>query len=154
MKVSEIAFEFPVLGISDDNDLWGFSDLRQLTTCGPRTLKENMQLGMELVDAGGRRWRVEGVRRMGRSKPLIPWLIKSALSGPTYRIEQELAPMAPLTLDEVKERLASSMRAHPEFWCDDPESASELRARLEEVAKVRAFTSIHDLLGLDTFEAY
>ena len=74
MKVSEVAFEFPVMGLGADNDVWGFRDYRELTTCGRRTLRDDMQKDLELVDAGGRRWKVTAVRRLGRHRSLLPWL--------------------------------------------------------------------------------
>ena len=155
MKTGDVAFEYPVLGISGDNDLWGFRDYRQLTTCGRRTLRDDMQRGMELVDAGGRRWRVVGVRRLGKSRSFLPWLFWTLLTAvPNYSIEQDLEPLEPLTLDDLKDRVCSAMKAHPEFWCDDPESAAELSQRIRQVRKAKKVAGIDDVLGLDTFEAY
>jgi len=62
---SDIDFSFPVLGFTRDRENWGFANRDKLTKCGPRTLKENTQEGMELIDAGGRRWRVKSIRRVG-----------------------------------------------------------------------------------------
>jgi hypothetical protein len=154
MNVSEATFEYPVLGISADNDVWGFSDLRGLTTCGPRTLKDDMQAGMELIDVNGRRWRVTGVRRLGRAGSLVGWWLKSLLSPPQSRIEQELEALGPLELKAVQERVCAAMEAHPEFWCEDDERATALPARLKEVRGVGSIADIHVVLGLDTFEAY
>ena len=155
MKASEILFEFPVLGISTDNDLWGFNNLRELTTCGPRTLRDGMQLGMELVDANGRRWKVTGVRRVGRAKSLLPWLLSVLLTAaPGYRIEQELESLEPLALDQVTARVCSSMQAHPEFWCEDDERETVMVERLKEVREIKAIDRVHEVLGLDTFEPY
>ncbi len=154
MKTSDVTFEYPILGISGDNDLWGFHDYRQLTTCGRRTLRDDMQRDMELVDAGGRRWKVTGICRLGRSRSLLPWLFWSLLAGSTYSVEQDLEPLEPLTLDEVKDRVCSAMKAHPEFWCDDPESEAELSQRIRKVRRVKKIAGIDDVLGLDTFEPY
>jgi hypothetical protein len=154
MKTGEVEFRFPVLGISGDNDLWGFHDYRQLTTCGRRTLRDDMQKDLELVDASGRRWKVTGVRRLGRSRSFLPWLFWALLAGPNYSIEQDLEPLEALTLDEIKDRVCAAMEAHPEFWCDDPESKAELAKRLKEVRRVKKIAGIDDVLGLDTFEPY
>lgn len=149
-----MTFKYPVLGIGAD-DLWGFHDYRQLTTCGRRTLRDDMQRDLELVDAGGRRWRVTGVRCLGRSRPLLPWLFWTLLTAvPNYSIEQDLEPLEPLTLDAIKDRVCSAMKAHPEFWCDDPESEAELLRRIREVRRVKKIARIVDVLGLDTFEPY
>lgn len=61
VKTSEADLQFPVLGISADDDLWGFPDLHRLTKCGPETLKKNLQADMELIDAVGRLWIVRSV---------------------------------------------------------------------------------------------
>jgi hypothetical protein len=114
-----------------------------------------MQKDLELIDSSGRRWKVTGVRRLGRSRPFLPWLFWTLLTAtPNYSIEQDLEPLEPLTLDEVKERVCASMRAHPEFSCDDPESKRELSQRLNEVRRVKKIARIDEVLGLDTFEPY
>lgn len=56
MRTGEIDWSYPLLGFTPDGDIWGSPDLEALTVCGPRTLKNNMQADMELVDADGRRW--------------------------------------------------------------------------------------------------
>lgn len=86
-------------GFTPDLEIWGFPDFDRLTKCGPRTLKENKQVGMELVDAQGRRWLVQSVNRTGRTGSLFSRI--PILGLPQSRIEQELEPMTPLSLDEV-----------------------------------------------------
>ena len=150
MKTSEVTFQFPVLGISSDLDLWGFPDLRSLTTCGPLTLKDDMQRDLELVDTNGQRWIVRSVQRLGRTGSLL----KALLTGkPQSKIEQDLDDQGALTLEQVQARVCASMEAHPEFWCDDVDHA-ELPHRLAEVRATRRIAEIHEVLGLDTFEAY
>jgi len=95
MKTREAACCFPVLGFTPDREIWGFPDLDTLTSCGPRTLKNNSQSGMELVDVEGRCWVVRSVRRTGRGAPLLAWLLSHLLSTPQSRIEHELDAMAP-----------------------------------------------------------
>ena len=53
MKSTEADMLFPVLGFTPDGDIWGFADLSTLTSCGPLTLKENLQRDLELVDSSG-----------------------------------------------------------------------------------------------------
>lgn len=155
MKTAEAEFEFPVLGISSDNDVWAFPDLRRLTKCGPRTLKDGMQEGMELVDARGQRWRVRSVRSLGRAKPVLGLWLKSLLMAPRqFQIEHDLEALEPLTLQQVQERVCAAMEAHPLFWCEPSECETELPARIADVRATSSVSEIPDALGLDTFEAY
>jgi hypothetical protein len=151
VKTAEVSFAFPVLGFSADQDLWGFPDFRSLTTCGPQTLRERMQDGMELIDANGRRWGVRSVQRIGRTGSIFVAL----LSGkPQSKIEHELNDLGLWTLEEVQSRVCASMEAHPEFWCEDSERSTVFPQRLGEVRATQNIAQIHNVLGLDTFEAY
>ena len=155
MKTNEAAFVFPVLGLTTDKDVWGFPDLQRLTRCGPRTLKNNMQERMELVDAEGRRWQVRSVQSTGRAGPILTRWVMSLLTGaPQFGIEHELEPVAPLTLQEVQGRVCEAMEAHPEFWSDDGEGQTDLPERVAEVRATPTISAIHEVLGLDTFESY
>jgi len=151
VKTSDVSFGFPVLGLSADNDLWGFPDLRGLTTCGPQTLRDELQAEMELVDTNGHRWVVRSVQRIGRAGSLLG----SLLSGkPQSRIEHDLDQLGDLSLGEVHARVCASMKAHPEFWCEPSEFETVLPRRLAEVQATKCIAEIHEILGLDTFEAY
>jgi hypothetical protein len=155
MKTGEVQFRFPVLGLTPDLDVWGFPDLRGLTTCGPLTLKNNMQRGLELIDADGRRYGVQSVRRVGRAGPLALWLLASMLSAkPQSKIEHELQELEPLSLAEIRERVCAAMEAHPLFWCEPSEKDTVLPARQKEVRSASSIAEIHEILGLDTFESY
>lgn len=151
MKTAQADFRFPVLGFTTDSDVWGMRGLDSLTTCGPRTLAEDMQVGMELVDAAGRRWIVRSVQRNGRAGSLLSRL----LSAPAqFRIEHELEPLAPMSLTDVQARVCAAMRAHPDFWCEEEERDTVLPARLADVNAVATIADIHEVLGLDSFHAY
>lgn len=155
MKTSEVKFHFPVLGFTPDREIWGFSDLETLTSCGPGTLKNDMQAGMELVDSKGRRWVVRSVRRTGRDQPLLPWLISALLTGvPGSRIEHELDEMPALSLPEIKERACASVEATSSDYCADDEREEVLEPLLAQVRAAKSVARIHDLLGLDSFKAY
>ena len=154
MKTAQADCRFPVLGFTPDADVWGFPDMDGLTSCGPRTLKKDMQSGMELVDADGRRWVVRSVRRTGRAGSLLPWLLRSLLATPQWRIEHELEPLPPVSLEEAQARVCAAMAAHPDYWCEEDERATVLPARLAEVRATKTIAGIHDRLGLDTFQAY
>lgn len=150
MKTTEVDFRFPVLGFTPDGEIWGFADLNTLTSVGPRTLKGDMQAGMELVDAKGRRWAVRSIRKLGRGEPLLMWLLSALLSTRQYRIEQELEPLEPLSLDEVKARVLESIEATA--W--DYGGEDELKPLLAKVRSAKSIAAIHKPLGLDSFMAY
>ena len=151
MKTTQADFRFPVLGFTTDLDVWGLPDLDALTTCGPRTLANCMQDGMELVDAEGRRWLVRSVQRTGRAGSLLSRL----LPGPAqFRIEHELELLEPISLAGAQARVCAAMRAHPDFWCEDDERDTVLPGRLAEVNAVTTIADIHEVLGLDSFHAY
>lgn len=155
MKTSQAGFSFPVLGFTPDREIWGFQDMDTLTSCGPRTLKDDMQAGMEIVDAEGRRWVVRSVRRLGRARPLIPWLVSALLTGaPQTRIEHELDQLEPIALGEAQARTCASLRAFPQDWGAEDENDPELERRMAEVRATPTIAAIHDVLGLDSFMAY
>ncbi len=146
---------FPVLGFTPDGDIWGFPDLDTLTSCGSMTLKKNMQLDMELVDSRGRRWLVRSIRRLGRARPLVPWLIDLLLTAvPRFRIEQVLEEMTPLTLEEIKARASAAVELTSEYYCAEDERDEILVPLLDQVRAASDVAQIHELLGLDSFLSY
>jgi hypothetical protein len=154
MKTREADCRFPVLGFTPDREIWGFPDLDTLTSCGPRTLRDNSQSGMELVDIEGRCWVVRSVRRTGRGEPLLAWLISHLLSTPQSRIEHELDAMPALTLDDVKARVCVSLEAFPQDYCHADERDTVFAELLESVRAAKDIATIHELLGLDSFMSY
>jgi len=151
MRTAQAGFRFPLLGLTTDSDVWGLPDLDALTTCGPRTLKDGMQIGMELVDTEGNRWLVRSVQRTGRAGSLLSRL----LPGPAqFRIDHELEPLTPISLAEVQARVCDAMKAHADYWCEDDELDTVLPARLAEVKATPTIAAIHEALGLDSFHAY
>ena len=152
MNSSEAGMAFPVLGFTPDGDIWGFPDLGTLTSCGPRTLKDDLQIGMELVDADGRRWVVRSVERLGRGEPLLQWLVSAVLSTRQSRIVQELESLAPLSLEEIRERTCAAVARDPWVYADDDPDL--LQARLAALRGAPSVAAIHEMLGLDSFMAY
>jgi len=156
LKVSEAKIHFPVIGFTLDDEMWGLPDLDRLTSCGRRTLRDGLQIGMELVDADGCRWVVRSVRRIGR---IFSWLALLFLTTWSFRIEQELDALEPLSLAEVQERACASMIAHPEWL--EPQYAHEeedfariLPPRLAQVRATTSMAALYEILDLDTFEWY
>ncbi len=154
MKTADAGLVFPVVGFTPDIEIWGFPDLDALTSCGPRTLKEDLARGMELIDTTGRRWRVISVRRVGRAGPLWRWLIDAVLSTPQNRIEHDLEALSPLTLSDVQERCCEVVKARASDWCGEPEQDVEIPRLLAKVRGTKAIAELPELLGLDTFESY
>jgi hypothetical protein len=155
MKTTDVNFHFPVLGFTPDREIWGFGDLATLTSCGPRTLKEDAQRDMELVDASGRRWVVRSVRRVGRARRLLPWLISALLTAtPQSRIEHELDELDPVTLAEAQARACASLRAFPMDYGAEDQNDPALMELIAQVQATKAISAIHELLGPDSFMAY
>jgi hypothetical protein len=151
MKSSEAGLTFPVLGFTPDREIWGFPDLDRLTKCGPRTLKDDAQNGMELIDADGRRWRVLAIRRTGRAGSLLSllWIF----GQPQSRIEQELEPLPAVPLAEVQQRAREAMELSKIDYYGD-EGQAEYRSTLKKIEKARSIAKIYDLLQPDTFEPH
>lgn len=143
------AFAFPILCFTTDEDIWSMNDESELTSCGPKTLEEGLQIGMTMVDANGARWRVLSVKPLGK----VPFSLRSfRLFAPRQiQIEHELAPEAPLSLDEVKTRVCASLDAFPLYWCEPSEFPDVLEERKAEIRSVNSIREIHEKLGLDFF---
>jgi hypothetical protein len=154
MKTAEAGFRFPVLGFTPDQEMWGFQDLDTLTSCGPRTLKHNLQVGMELIDADGRRWRVRSVKRIGRAEPVGLWLLSMLLSTPQSRIEHDLERLEPVALAEVQERACVSVNMFSEGYCADDEREEILEPLLVRIRSSHDIAGVHEGLGLDSFQDY
>lgn len=152
MLTSEVDFAFPVLGFTPDKEIWGFPDLNRLTRCGPSTVPQGRQIGMELVDAKGRRWIVRAVERVGPAEPFFKNLLNALLSTPQTRIVQHLDTAEPLSIAAVQDKACASLEAFPEDYAlYEPE---DLAAMLAKVRKTRSVKALFELLTPDTFEAY
>lgn len=154
MKTADAGFEFPVLGFTPDLEIWAFPDLNTLTSCGPRSLKDKMHIGMELVDATGRRWIVRSATRTGRAESWLSWAISRLLSTPQSRVELELEMLEPLSLAEVQARVCAALEAFPEDYGQYDESDNVLAPLLAQVRATKDIASLPTLLGLDSFMAY
>lgn len=152
MKTAEAGFRFPVLGFTRDLEIWGFQDLDRLTKCGPRTLKDGIQVGMELVDADLRRWRVLSIRRTGRAGSLVWRLLSFGL--PQSRIEQELEAMDVLSIEDVRRRAGEALEAHAENYFDGDGRETDFDPFLAEVKGANSVAELYELLQPDTFEPH
>jgi hypothetical protein len=154
MNAEQADVRFPALGFTPDKEIWGFPDLWTLTSCGPATLKEDLQVGMELVGADGKRWRVLELRKVGRARPILQWLFWALLARPTYRVEQTLEALEPATLAEIKAKALASMDATSQDWSPDDQRESLFDPLVKSVEDATSVSEIFDLLGLDSFLAY
>lgn len=152
MRSSETDFTFPILGFTPDRENWGFPDLDRLTKCGPRALKENMQGGMELIDASGRRWRVLSVRRTGRAGSLLDLL--PGFGPPQSRIEQELEELPTLSLAEVQQRARESLETFRTDYTGFDGGEAEFSSLLDKVSQAGSIAELYEALQPDTFESY
>lgn len=152
MKTSEANFHFPVLGFTLDLNIWGFQDLDRLTRCGPRTLKDGIQTGMELVDADGRRWRVRSIRRTGRAGSLLSLLLP--FGPPQSRIEHDLEPTESVSIEELRKKVCTALEAHAENYFEGGERETEFEPLLAAVRAAGSVSEVYELLQPDTFEPH
>ena len=148
MKSTEADIRFPILTFTTDNDVWRITTLNILTNCGPQTLKDDMQRDMEIVDSEWRRWRVKSVRKTGRDTWILPWLVSALLSTRGYRIEQELEQLEPISVDEMRLRVSSAIKAHPDYWYD------EIGTLLAQIGRASSIADVLEVLGPDDFRSY
>lgn len=151
-KTSDLDLKFPLLGFTPDGQIWAFPDRDTLTTCGKFTLKDNLQLGLELIDSEGRRWIVRSIRRIGRDRPLLPWLFVAALSGPLWRIEQEVDAMSPIAFEEIRDRAVQATRLLDEHYYTDDDKA-ELRQLVATVGRAKDVATIIEVMNPDSFKS-
>ena len=152
MKTAEARFNFPVLGFTSDFNIWGFQDLDRLTRCGPRTLKEDTQIGMEFVDADGHRWKVRSVRRTGRAGSFFSLLLP--FGPPQSRIEHDLEPMEAISIEEIRRQVCTALEAHAENYFEGGERETEFEPLLSAARAACSVGEVYELLQPDTFEPH
>ncbi len=154
MKASTVApkpptgeFTYPILCFTRDGDIWAVRTSFELTTCGPQTLADGVQLGMDLVDAAGASWRVISVTHVGYA----PFSWRSIFRPPLRLVEHVLEPGPAAALGDVKERVCGSLDAFPEYWCELADKDTVLEGIKAEVRAAQSIAAVHDVLGLDYF---
>ncbi|RAK63125.1 hypothetical protein [Phenylobacterium kunshanense] len=109
---------------------------------------------MVLVGPDLRCWKVVSVVDQGVFRPfwerLFRWLVQQSV----HRIDQQAEAIDPMTLDQVKDRVAASIQANPDDWRDDEAIAGEAGPPREEqelldelVASVRAAASLPQIIN-------
>jgi hypothetical protein len=147
--VNQPHFRYPLLAFTSDLDMWVFESEEELTTCGPLTLRDHMQDGMEVVDAEGRSWRVRSMRRLGPARISLRTILRRL-----SKIEHLWEELPSLTLAELKDRVCASVAAHADCQLHFPDDTAELAARQADVRAADSIAAICELSGLDNFTGY
>lgn len=131
-----------------------FLGAEDFSTCTSWELKHGKRLGLVLVGPDLRCCRVTEVVDKGVVRPfwerLFRWLVQQSV----HRIEQQVEAIDPISLDQVKDRVAASIQANPDDWRDDEAIAGEAGPPREEqelldelVASVRAAESLPQIIN-------
>lgn len=139
-----------------------FLDPEDLSTCTSWELKHGERLGMVLVGPDLRCWKVFGVVDQGVVRPFWERLFRLLVRQSVHRIDQQIEEIEPMTLEQVKARVAASIQANPDDWRDDeaiageagpPRDEQDLLNELEAVVRAAASLSqIIDALFQEQFE--
>ena len=148
MKTSEAQWAYPVTGFTTDHYMWSFRNFDELSTCGPDTLKDHLQDGMELIDAAGRAWRVRSIRRVGGVGLSLGL---KCFFARVSRIEHDLERLPDASLADFKRKVQDCVRAQRDVYVWEDET---LEQKLEEVARFGNFADLDAAYGLDHFRAY
>jgi len=150
VQASEVDFIFPILCFTTDGEVWSFQTQHQRMTCGHKTILSGLLLGMEMVDACGRSWRVLSVQKLGYE----PFRLRHILSGLYPRlllIDQTLESLPSPDFPVVQERVCKHMDAFPGDFCDFPDDEEQLNARKAEIRATTNMTELNQALGVDAF---
>lgn len=105
---------------------------------------------MELIDADNRRWVVRSFRRTGRAGSLLSLFLP--FGPPQSRVAQELQPLEPISLEDVRRRACDAMEADVDSYLNGDPREKEFEPLLAQVRAARSVSEIYDLLQPDTFE--
>ena len=113
--------KFPVICIPVDLAPYGVSRQEALGLCaGPLYWRARIFTGMRIVDSDGRSYVVTGTRLLRPGSAAGQWIAR--MLDLQVSVELALSPTAPVTIEEVRERVLASLR-------DDAEAAEELSGR-------------------------
>ncbi len=100
-------------------------------------------------------WKVVGVIDQGVVGPFWERVFRFLVQQSVHRIDQQIEVIDPMTLNQVKDRVAASIQANPDDWRDDeaiageagpPRGEQELLDELE--ASVRAAGSVPQIINV------
>jgi hypothetical protein len=108
---------------------------------------------MVLVGPDLRSWKVLGVVDLGVVRSFWERVFRFLLRQSVHRIDQQLAELEPMTLEQVKVRAAASIQANPDDWRDDEAISGEAGSPRDEqelldeiVAAVHAAGSLPQII--------
>jgi hypothetical protein len=112
---------FPVICVPVDLAPYGVSRQEELGVCaGALYWRGRIFSGMRIVDSDGRTSLVTGTRVVRPASAAGQWLAR--LLDLQVGVELTLSPVAPVTIDELRERVTAAMQ-------EDPEAVEELSGR-------------------------
>ena len=149
MKSCEMEITFPAFGFTPSDELYYFSRIENLTKCGPQTLKQNVLVGMELIDSDYNRWRILSAQEIEHNRNIISKIFPLKLGK--RQIALDVEPMTQVSLVYVQWRTCK----HLQTFTLDYYFQREKIQFLEEVRKVRTSSSlaeIAEICNLETLE--
>ncbi len=172
MDIADANLIFPVLAFISNFEVVGADNLSDLTHWGNSELyTADYELGMELVDAEGKRVVVRDIqivkeRKAFRLPKILDWL--SWRAG--YEVNLIVDPASPLTFAEIKARVREIIIDKPEIYClnynpenDLPENAEQiaaiddvdsLPAVLADFDAIQDFDELYRTAAVDNFDSY
>ena len=131
-----------------------FVNAEDFSTCTSWQLRHGERLGMVLVDRDLRCWSVIGVVDLGVTKPFWERIFRFLVQQSLHRIDQQIAEIEPMTLEQVKARTVASIQANPDDWRDDEAIAGEVGPPRDEqdlldelAAAVRSAASVPQIIN-------
>jgi len=124
------------------------------STCTSWDLQHGSRVGMVLVGPDLQCWKVVSVIDQGVVGPFWGRLLRFLVQQSVHRIDQQVEALEPMTLEQVKDRVAASIQANPDDWRDDEAIAGEAGPPREEQelldeqeASVRAAASLPQIIN-------
>ena len=125
------------------------------STCTSWDLKHGSRVGMVMVGPDLQCWKVVSVIDHGVVGPFWGRLLRFIVQQSVHRIDQQVEAIEPMTLEQVKDRVAASIQANPDDWRDDEAIAGEAGPSREEQdlldeleASVRAAASLPQIINV------
>lgn len=110
---------------------------------------------MVLVGPDLQGWKIVNVIDQGVVGPFWGRLLRFLVQQGVHRVDQQVDSIGPMTLEQVKDRVAASIRANPDDWRDDEAIAGESgsprdeQALLDDLeASVRAAASLPQIINV------
>lgn len=128
--MSDLPFEWPVLGFGVDRGPWSdflvsFSNADEFNRCVGDSLAKGYRMGMVLVDSSAASWEITAIRKFEALGPLWLRILRILTRQPVYRIGVDFVDREPMPLPLVKERVVATMEAQSHLWVDDEGVAGE-----------------------------